>query len=202
MLFNQDVSLFLPQALSKRHNRALLLQFVIAELLQAYRAYLTNQSWDTIFSSQPCLFPYDWAKPLGYLNKVRGHAILLKKSFPDHSKPTKEFEKMIRKILFAWEGKKKVSKKQFEKALQSLYFALVPLLQVCKENENLIFFLLKNRLIIDDLIQKGYLRDFLLKIHPCGLETLGEKMCDRYHQRGFISQITELKSFMNELIHA
>jgi hypothetical protein len=51
-------------------------------------------------------------------------------------------------------------------------------------------------------MQEGHLRNFLLQVHPCGLETLGENMCDQYHQRGFIAQIPELKLLMTELIHA
>ena len=93
-------------------------------------------------------------------------------------------------------------KTQFEKTLQALFVSLEPLLEACKQNENLIYFLLKNRLAIDALMQEGHLRGFLIKVHPCGLETLGENMCDQYHQRGFIAQIPELKLLMTDLIHA
>jgi hypothetical protein len=201
MLLNRDLSLFSPQALAKRHNRALLLQFILAELFEAHKAFLTNRSWEFILSCHPRFFPYDWAAPSGFLNKMKEHGLLLKKSFPDHARPVKGFEQLFKKTLSSWEKKKKIPKKQFEKTLQMLYSSLEPLLETCKENENLIYFLLKNRQTIDELMQKGYLRNFLISVHPYGLEILGEKMCDQYHQRGFISQIPELKILMTDLIH-
>lgn len=203
MLLSQDLSLFSPQVLTERHHRALLLQFILSELFEAHRAFLSGSSWKSILSSHPRFFPYDWAAPSGSLNKMKEHAILLKKSFPDFVKQVKVFEQLFEKTLSSWEKKKKIPKKHFEKTLQALYSSLEPLLETCRENENLIFFLLKNCQAIDALMQnKGYLRSFLIRNHPCGLETLGEKMCDKYHRRGFISQIPELKLLMADLIHA
>jgi len=92
-------------------------------------------------------------------------------------------------------------KKQFTKTMQNLYTSLEPLLEMCRENENLVYFLLKRRSSIDALMHPGYLRDFFHKIHPQGLETLGEKMCDQYHGRGFIAQIPEFKLLLVELLH-
>ena len=164
------------------------------------KAFHRNASWESILSWQPRFFPYDWAAPTGHLNKVKEHGLLLKKSFPEHSRAVKKIETLIKKAFLAWENKK--SDHQVEKILNALYLALEPLVEACKDNENLIYFLLKNRAVIDALVKPGHLRQFLMVIHPSGLETLGEKMCDKYHQRGFISQIPELKLLMTDLIHA
>lgn len=201
MLLNRDLSLFLPQATTQRHNRALLLQFILAELFEAHKA-VSADDWKTIFTWQPRFFPYDWATQSGHLNKFKEHGLLLKKSFPDYPKTIREFECLLKKVFSTWEDKKKSSKKQFEKTLKMFYSSLEKLLEACKENENLIYFLLKNRKSIDAIMQPEHLRNFLLRIHPCGLETLGEKMCDKYHERGFISQIPELKLLITDLIHA
>jgi hypothetical protein len=143
MLLSRDLSLFSPQALAKRHNRALLLQFILAELLEAHKAFLAGDNWETILSCHPRFFPYDWAEPSGFLNKMKEHELLLKKSFPDHAKTVSCFEKTFKKIFSFGEKKKKMPKKQFEKTLQALYVSLEPLFEACKQNENLICFLLK-----------------------------------------------------------
>jgi hypothetical protein len=198
----RDISLFSPQVLAKRHHRALLLQFILAELLGAYQAFLKENSWETILSTHPRFFPYDWAKSPGYLNKLREHAMMLKKSFPDFAKQAKQFEQFLEKTLRSWEKKKTTPKQYFKHTLQKIYLLIEALLETCKDNENLIFFLLKNNQTIDALMHPGYLRTFLTRVHPSGLEILGEKMCDQYHRRGFISQIPELKLLMTNLIHA
>ncbi len=188
-------SLFSPQALAERPHRALLLQFMLSELFQAQQIFLAGGSWEEIFSSHPRFFPYDWASPSGSLNKLREHGRLLKNSFPDRAKTVKTFETRLEKIFLK-------KKNPIEKSLQTLYLILEPLIEVCKNDENLTHFLLKHRQSIDCLLQKGHLHQFLIRIHPSGLETLGEKMCDQYHERGFISQIPEFKLLMTDLIHA
>ncbi len=201
MLWNRDLSLFSPQVIGERHNRGLLIQFLLSEIIEAYKA-VENGKWDALITTHPRFFPYDWGKMTGYLNKIQEHSLLLSKSFPDRAKAVKSFQKTLLKQLNSLFKKRKPSKELFGIALQKIYASLEPLIESCRENENLLFFLLKNRQEIDALTQKGYLHDFLLKIHPCGLETLGEKMCDQYHQRGFFSQISEFKLLLTELSHA
>jgi hypothetical protein len=201
MLYNSDPSLFSPQALSVRAHRALLIQFLLSEMIEGYRA-ASEGRWDLLLTAKPCFFPYDWASTTGYLNKIWEHSSCLKKSFPDQAKVVKGFEKIFAKQLDSLSKKRRPAQEHFEIALQKLYSALEPLIEFCKEDENLLFFLLKHRKEIDLLTQKGYLHRFILKIHPSGLESLGEKMCDQYHQRGFFSQISEFKLLLTELLHA
>ncbi len=202
MLLKKRISLFSPRAISERYHRSLLIQFILFELFEAYKAFYRNESWEIILSPHPRHFPYDWSSVTGYLNKAQEHSILLKDSFPDRSRSVKHFDSQFSKALTSLFKKKNIAHEQFVKLLQTIYFAFEPLIETCKENENLLHFLLKNHNTIDAIIYKGYLYTYLLKIYPYDLETLGEKMCDRYHQRGFFSQISEFKILLTELAYA
>jgi hypothetical protein len=201
MLWGEDLSLFSPQAIGERQNRGLLLQFLLSETIEAHKSVLAGKA-ETVITSHPRFFPYDWNTTTGHLNKSQEHSLFLKKSFPDKIKVVNSFEKTLSRAVETLSKKKNVAKEQFEAALQKIYTALEPLIEICKEDENLLFFLLKNRPNIDTLTSKGHLYEFLFKIHPCGLEVLGEKMCDQYHQRGFFSLIPEFKLLLTDLIHA
>jgi hypothetical protein len=202
MKIPKSISLFSPQAISESDHRSLLIQFVLFELLEAYQAFCRNEDWEIILSPHPRHFPYDWATVTGYLNKAQEHSILLKDSFPDYPDSVKQFDDQFSKTLTSLSKKQKIAPELFAKSLQTIYFALEPFIEICKENENLLHFLLKNSQTIDLILHPGYLYAFLLKIYSCDLEILGEKMCDKYHQRGFFSQIPEFKILLTELIHA
>ncbi len=197
----QELSLYSPQALSQKHHRSLLIQFVLFENMEAYKAMLARK-WDSIYRRHPRFFPYDWAITTGHLNKIQEHGLLLRAAFPDNLSAVKSFEKTLSKSLISLSKMENHSPEKFEPILQKIYLALEPFIENCKECENLLFFLLKNRPTIDAWKGEGYLRNFLCKIYSWELETLGEKMCDQYHQRGFFSQIPEFKLLLTELLHA
>lgn len=201
MLWSQALSLYSPQALSQKHHRSLLIQFLLFENIEAYKALLACK-WDSIYRPHPRFFPYDWTMATGHINKIHEHGLLLKASFPDKLRAVKHFEKTLLKSFSSLFKTENRNQEQFELILQKIYLALEPFIETCKESENLLFFLLKNRQTIDAWKGKGYLHSFICKIHSCGLETLGEKMCDQYHQRGFFSQIPEFKLLLTELLHA
>jgi hypothetical protein len=201
MLWSQDLSLFSPQVIGQRQHRGLLIQFLLFEIIQAHKAVVSGK-WDCLVTTHPRFFPYDWGSMTGYLNKLQEHSLLLKKSFSNKSEAVKNFEKTMCREMKIFAKKRNLSKERLEQALKKIYTSLEPLIEFCKENENLLLFMLKNRHEIDALTQKGHLRDFVFKIHPCGLETLGEKMCDQYHRRGFFSQIPEFKFLLTQLAYA
>jgi hypothetical protein len=199
---NRVVSLFSPQAISEKHHRALLIQFILFELFASYKASQLQEDWETILSPHPRHFPYDWSAVTGYFNKAHEHSLLLTESFPDHAQHVVTFQRTFSKHLTFLAKKKKISLFLFTTALQKIYSKLEPLIEICRENENLLHFMLKNRETIDGFVGEGHLRSFLVKIHPQGLQLLGEKVCDQYHQRGFFSQIAEFKILLTELTHA
>ena len=201
MLWCRTYSLYSPQMLAKVEHRGLLLQFLISDLIEAVKAYKKGAPWSQILSTHPCFIPYDWGNHTGYLNKIQEHAILMCSSFPKHKRHINQFEKALEKNIHSLSQHKEILSDTFLKAIREIYLALERFLLVCNENENLILFLLKNKEEIDQIMGKGHLRKFLEKMHPEGLEKLGEKMCDRYHQRGFFSQIPEFKLLLSDLIH-
>ncbi len=191
MLLNRSFSLFSPRAISEKQHRGLLVQFLLFELFECYKLFQVH--WERVLSPHPSHFPYDWSSTTGHLNKAQEHILLLKEAFSDFPKVVKEFEIEFSKELAS------LNEQFFLETLRKILTALEPFLEICKENENLIHFMLKNKESIDAVMGPGYFQEFLLKIHPCGLETLGEKMCDQYHQRGFFSQIPEFKILLAEL---
>ena len=186
-----DISLLSPHALAEKHHRALLLQFILHELIRAHAAF---QNGETVYCSLPQFFPYDWASEPKALNRAEEHAKLLKRSFSDQEKSVKKWETSFSKLVAA-------NAENFFAKLQEVIAAIEPLLKICKEDENLILFLLKRRTVLDAIMRPSYIKEFLLYVHPNGLESLGEKMCDKYHQRGFLAQIPEFKLLITELIH-
>lgn len=200
MLLNKHLSLFSPRALSEKQHRGLLIQFILFELLESYKAYLEGNP-DVVLSPHPKHFPYDWSATTGCLNKAQEHIFLLKEAFPDADQSVKNFEKEFSKGLAKLVKKKKIADEAFSQVLEKIISGIEPLIELCKDNENLIYFMLKDRRGLDAIMGTGYLYAYLHKIHSCGLETLGEKMCDQYHQRGFFSQIYEFKILLTELPH-
>ncbi|MBS0620013.1 MAG: hypothetical protein JSS61_00945 [Verrucomicrobia bacterium] len=179
MIKHFALSMRSPAMIAERHNRALLLQFLLTELFDAI---------DRSASGERHLFPYDWAIAESPLHRAYDHAKLLQHSFPEY----KENAEKIAVVL----------KNPPKNALKTLYRLIEPLILACDADENLLFFLIQHHKAIDTLMKKGHLVKFLKKIEPLGIESLGEKLCDQYHRRGFFSQIADLKLLLTELIHA
>jgi hypothetical protein len=124
---------------------------------------------------------------------------VLESSFPQLKKATLQFLQLVNQLIVYPGPKKNQLTAQCSKYLPEIFLALEPFVKACKENENLIFFLLKHRAEIDQCIQKNYIHALLLKLHPSGLSELCEKLCDNYHHRGFYFLIPEIKLLMSEL---
>ncbi len=198
MLWNKNLALFAPQSLGEIQHRSLLVQFLLFEVFECYRALQQNR-WEALLTAHPRFFPYDWALATGHLNKLQEHTLLLESSFPGSPN---EISRLQQTLGAAMETLlQKFTKRKATETLRQLYRDLEPFIERCRDDENLLSFLLKHRRTVDNLTQEGHLHQFLLKLHPEGLETLGEKMCDQYHQRGFFSQIPEFKLLLTELIH-
>lgn len=180
-------SAFPPAMLWEKRNRALLVQFLTSELISSYRGLCRGIPERDILSPDQRFFPYDWAYPCGHLNKARDYAMGLRFAFPEEKESAQRLVQLMNKVISPSKGLK---------ALPALFLGLEPFISACKDNENLLFFLLKVREDIDQSLGVGYLQSLLLKLHPGGLEELCEKLCDNYHHRGFYFLIPEIKRLM------
>lgn len=189
-------SSFPPAMIWEKRNRSLLIQFLITELLSAYRGVTRNAPPQEILSSEKCFFPYDWACPYGRINKAREYTMALEYVFPELARPSIQLLRLLSKNA----ASPKMTAK-WQKSLPEIFFGLEPFIERCKENENLIFFLLKHKEDIEECLHnKDYLHAMLLKLHPNGLFELCEKLCDNFHHRGFYFLIPEIKRLMAQFI--
>jgi len=130
----------------------LILQFILHELFQ---------SPDRLVKTEITAYaPLDWACDAGSYNKVLEHAGLLAYAFPGLAREAGRF----------LEG--------LHLPCQEIFVLLEPFILKCKENENLLYFLLKNQKF------PGVLA-LLEKISPQGIEKLKAAVSARLRKRGF-----------------
>lgn len=199
---HSSFSPFSPAMMWEKRNRNLLIQFLAAELIATYRGLCRNAPIKDILACEKRFFPYDWGYPYGHLNKLREHTMILEYVFPELPGPVMQYVGLVSKTLNSPMRTPAIVKSKVLKRLPELFFALEPFMERCRENENLIFFLLKHKEEIDQFTHLGYLHSFLLRLHPSGLAELCEKLCDNYHHRGFYFLIPEIKLLLTKLEHA
>ncbi len=193
---------FSPHLVKQENYCALLLQFFLKELLAAHQAILHKAPAQLIISPERRHFPYDWAKESGHINKAREHAQLLLIAFAHVEKSVEQIHSILTDLIVQFSGIDSLTSKNhlhLKKKLHQIYHLTEPLVQRFKNNENLIFFLLKNQGSINALAGKGRLLDFLSELHKKKLGQLEKKLSDHYHERGFFSLIPELRQLFSEL---
>jgi hypothetical protein len=136
----------------KNESPSLLLQLIVRELI-ASKEYLIETPTDNIA-------PFSWASKAGTKNKVQEHAQLLEAAFPELAKQAKKFLNSL------------------DKSCSELIAHLEPFILACKDNENLLFFLVKHQKSLG-------IKSILDKICPDGLAKLKTKIAARYKKRGF-----------------
>jgi len=188
-------SAFSPALLWEKRNRALLIQLIVYECVLMQRALQTKAPARALLSADKRFSPYDWASSYGHLNKIGEHVLLLPHVFPEMSQAYQVLEKSLSKTLHA--PKSAAIKTRCIKWLPLLFSALEPFIEKCKENENLLFFLLTHKQELEAFMSSGYLRSLLLRLHPRGISDLCEKLCDNYHHRGFYFLIPEITRLLN-----
>ncbi len=193
-----SLSPFCPAMLWEAQNRALLLQFLFYELLNVHRILSRKGPFEEILSPPKGYFPYDWAGFYGPLNRAQDCTYFFTQVFPELQDAAQQLQKTFNKLIFSQAAQP--SRPALKKKLQHICLLLEPFIEICKENENLIYFLLKHREEIDSLMRKNYLKLQLLRLHPNGPLELCEKMCDNYHHRGFVSSIAEMKQLIAQIL--
>lgn len=172
-----DIYLYSPlsvKTVAEGHNRALLLQFILSELLHAMDA--KNQEY--VFTSPACFFPYDWSYEVGCLNKMSEHARLLPSAFPELPKEILAFQTALEQAIETREN------------FNLLFTLLEPFLIACKQSESLLLFLLRHHEEID-------VTALLKKMAPKGLEELSHLMQREFKNRGFHALIPEIEQLMS-----
>lgn len=126
---------FSPSTVSTGEAPALLLQFILRELLR---------SSDYLTEGPPFqLAPFDWARKQGALNKLKEYAQLLPHAFPALAKEAAEFAA------------------QLHSPCVELIARLEPFIRAVQTSENLLYFLLKHqksipiKLMLDKICPQG-----------------------------------------------
>jgi hypothetical protein len=190
---------FSETTIQKGNNKSLLLQFILSEIFRCKTAQNKNEDIANIFFPiSSSFYPLDWASQRGYLNKVVEHSQLLKKAFAENLESVAIFRHSLTNTVTAISNHLEETIPHFDMQLslylKQLYLTLEPLMLQCKEDENFIFFLLKNQQSIHSLTHRTYLLSFLEKHALLDIDHLCETLCDRFHSRGFAFLIPEVKS--------
>lgn len=143
---------FSPETVNQGQGPALLIQFILKELLK---------ETDCLKKTTPvAMRPFEWSEKAGSYNKVSEHASLLPFAFIDLAAETKKFINSLNKPCL------------------ELVSLLEPFILSCKENENLIYFLLQQQ-------NNVAVKALLAKLFPDGIEKLKATAISKYHKRGF-----------------
>jgi len=181
-------------SVKQHHHAALLLQFILFEILSALKQ-IKKDSLEALYTPERILFPYDWSKKIGIFNKIQEHALLLESAFPKLKNSVSLFYKSL-----AYATEVMVQEKQsILSYLRSLFQLLLPFIESCKENEELLFFLIKNHQLIAEINPQENSKDLLLKMYPRGLKFLSRLLGEHYRKRGYSSIASEIEPLMKEL---
>lgn len=174
-----DIYLYSPlsiKTLQEGQNRSLLLQFILSELFHATDAGRKEDPLEFVFATPACFFPHDWSYEVGCLNKIAEHAELLPHAFPKLMDAVQSFRTVLDTILADTIARKKnqeiIPRDEMLETLHQLYCLLEPFLISCRESEELLLFLMKNKEEIDELAYPKAFQALLEKMFPEGLEKL------------------------------
>jgi|GEM_PF-1423623 len=144
---------FSPENISENENAALLLQLILNELIKS--GLNLNKG-----SPQP-FFPFNWNSKITMTSKMMEHASLLGLAFPQFSKEAQQFANNL------------------HLPCKELIHFLEPFIVACKENENVLLFLVKHQKFLN-------IKSILDKIFPEGQKKLKMAIRKRYKKRGFL----------------
>lgn len=188
---------FSAQTVQERQNRALLLQFMLSELLQCRNANTQTHPLKFVFSAPACFFPFDWSQDVGHLNKLAEHTTLLIHAFSDMEKAVDAFAATLHPILDEVAELRRTQSvlcpSTFTANLRELYNGLKPFLIACKESENLVLFLLKRAEEIDALSGRAEVDALLRQMFPDGNYSA---LRERYTERCFDDQLAQFDAHL------
>lgn len=191
-----------PYTVCEGQNRALLLQFILSEIYHAKDAHQKDDPLEFVFSSPACFFPYDWSCEVGSLNKIQEHAQLLEYAFPELQEATEQLhaclDEALKHVTMHRHLNEEISSEELRRDLSELVRNLQPFIAICKENENLLLFLLKNADEFEELCGQGSLNELLKRLFPEGLEKIAHLLRQGYQSRGFDTLLPEIDRLVSE----
>ncbi len=164
-----------PATANTKRARALLLQFILREILDAQQGTLQ-------YVPRSYFYPSDWSHEVGCLNRLEEHLQLLTHAFPELSKESRALEKILDILI----------RSQDPKHLKKLYTALLPFINASKDNENLLFFLLKHQRALSELSSLKNLKSLIPK-------NAEQRLVDAFSARGFKARAQESKDLLKTL---
>lgn len=193
-----------PNTVGEGHNRALLLQFILSEIFHAKDAHQKDDPLEFVFSSPACFFPYDWSCEVGCLNKIQEHAQLLDYAFPELEEATQNFHSCLDESLSRVSSHRQLNEDiptdELKTDLGQLLQFLQPFLHTCRENENLLLFLLKNGDEWISLCGEGSFSQLLAFLYPDGLEKIAHLLRQGYQSRGFDTLVPEIDRLISAYV--
>jgi len=177
-MIREQVFMYSPlskESANTKRARSLLLQFILRELIHAEEGAL-------LYVKRGSFFPNDWAQEVGCLNRLEEHVELLTSAFPELADEGDLLEKTVVKLVREWD----------QKFLKKIYAALLPFLAACKEDENLLFFLLQHQRTLAKFSTKKSLQEFI----PASQEQF---LTEAFAARGFAARAEESKALLKNL---
>lgn len=184
---------FSPFLMDKEENKALLLQFILSELFLSAKCSGKGIA-DSVFSSHPVFYPYDWSQRRGCFNKIQEHGVLLGCAFESFSEPLSLFNSALEQAISSVDAKQGASEE-----ITKLFISLFPFIESLKYNENLLFFLLKSHKELSEMNKEETGRNFFLRLYPEGLLAMQDIIQENYQKRGMNSILSNVKIFLEEL---
>lgn len=162
-------------------NQALFLQFFLSDLI----AFLKQ----TRSSSTSKNSPFYWCEKPSSLEKLIEHSVLIQNLFPKHAQEARAIEADFQKIAFPLSTT----------SAQKIFYNLFPLINACKQNATLLFFLLKEQKELGRVLKSGGMKEFLNELFPEGISFLEEKVSKYYTQKGFTKVASQVRKFVQKL---
>ncbi len=152
-------------------------------------------------------YPLDCASHSGHINRICEHCSLLAIAYSQEKETVALFEHALTNVSHLTANYLEHPQKQpyfvqeAQAYLQQMFQIIQPLIFLAKDDENLLFFLLKCHREIAQISHPQALHHILNKMHPDGLESILTYLCDRFHVRGFALRIPEVKDLIFKIQH-
>ena len=212
----------IPDKAQQEVNNGLLFQFLLSDFIEAHEESrkLTLIGGDAeeeiqaallklLGGSQSGLSTF-WSFADGLLNKLHGHALLLLETSEQYEKELLALHYYIDKIRMACShalnALKTDARTELRSALDKALIGmqrlskLIPrMIQQFKDDENVIFFLLRHKTQFDRIYGNRFVQKTLGRMFPKGLHEVRQLLAQKYLNRGFDNLLQLIDSTLSAL---